>query len=817
MDGTLKPEEIFCLSLFLLRAMNMEKKYLKIITVSVLIDARLSTILFSGVILWMTAFISTPASVAAACCASGASTITTYAGIASAGYTGDGGPATSASLSEAEACIMDAAGNLYFCDSQNHVVRKVSAGGTISTFAGNGTVGNTGDGGPAASAQMSLPWGLAMDAAGNLYISDNVYCVIRKVTPGGIISTFAGTTCGYSGDGGPATSAKLFDPYGIAFDASGDLFIADGGNHVIREVSPGGIITTVAGNGTVGFSGDGGPALSAQLNTPDALAIDPSSGDVYFDDNVNYRIRKFTPGGTITTIAGNGSSAFGGDGGPATLAGVYDAQGLAFCGGSLYLSDTYDNRIRAVDPTGVITTLAGNGLSPDSGNGGPATLSLTFLPAGLYFNAAGDLFASGVMQVRKISSNCLPTPTPTNTPSLTPTWTLTPTLTLTPTQTPTSSFTTTPTNSPTPMAAAVTDYGCFAQSGDGGDAIISDINGYASPPPPIAVVVTPVSSPGASWPSFCGSGSPISDNKFAWTTATLPTTMVFQRSFTITPALISGGSFGITFGADDEAAFVLTNSLYPAGVTLASCFSGGGVCLACHSQTFLGSLLAGSGVNTLTMTVINTGNIALGPYLGFAWFHYSICVWSGTPTPTPTNSLTPTSTNTPTKSPTQTPTSTFSNTATPSPTNSPTKSPTVTPTSSPTLTATQTPTLTITNTTTITSTPTNSPTITPTLTFTPVPIDIFYVDKNLFSPSTDKAVSILVSYNQYPGEYNLRVYNTAGEHIKNLDSQYLKSPVNKFYTWDGTNKNGDACASGVYIFYLIEPYSRKVKRVLLVR
>lgn len=211
-------------------------------------------------------------------------TITTVVGDGNLGYSGDGGPAVSAQLHNPTAVATDASGNLYFADYLNHVIRRVDSNGTITTVAGNGTAGYSGDGGLATSAQLSGPLSFALDASGNLYISDVFNHVIRKVTPGGTISTVAGNgSYGYSGDGGPATSAQLNTPQGVAVDASGNLYIADYSNYVIRKVTLGGIISTVAGNNTQGNSGDGGQAASAQLTNPLSLAVDVS-GNLYIGD-----------------------------------------------------------------------------------------------------------------------------------------------------------------------------------------------------------------------------------------------------------------------------------------------------------------------------------------------------------------------------------------------------------------------------------------------------------------------------------------------------------------------------------------------------
>jgi sugar lactone lactonase YvrE len=232
---------------------------------------------------------------------------------------------------------VDSVGNVYIADLGNKRIRKVS-GGTITTIAGNGAAGFSGDGGPATSASLSAPYGVALDSTGSLYTADNDNNRIRKVS-GGTITTVAGNgNLGFSGDGGPATSASLAQPEGLAVDSSGNLYIADTRNHRIRKLS-GGTITTIAGNGTPGFSGDGGPATSASLYNPGGVAVD-SAGNLYIADSNNNRIRKVS-GGTITTVAGNGNAGFSGDGGPATSASLNYPIGIAVdSAGDLYTADS---------------------------------------------------------------------------------------------------------------------------------------------------------------------------------------------------------------------------------------------------------------------------------------------------------------------------------------------------------------------------------------------------------------------------------------------------------------------------------------------
>jgi uncharacterized protein (TIGR03437 family) len=244
---------------------------------------------------------------------------------------------------------VDSAGNLYIADSYNNRIRKVT-NGVITTVAGNGTQGYSGDNGPATSAQFSYPEGVTVDSAGNLYIADTGNGRIRKVS-NGVITTVAGNgTGGFSGDGGPATSAELYCPVGVAMDSAGNLYIADACTQRIRKVANG-VITTVAGNGTGYYSGDNGPAASAELNGPSGLAPD-AAGNLYIADSFNNRIRKVT-NGVITTVAGNGTQGFSGDNGPAANAMLSGPIGITVdSAGDLYIADTGNSRIRILTPTG---------------------------------------------------------------------------------------------------------------------------------------------------------------------------------------------------------------------------------------------------------------------------------------------------------------------------------------------------------------------------------------------------------------------------------------------------------------------------------
>ncbi len=334
---------------------------------------------------------------------SGADTITTIAGLGTAGFAGDGGQATSAQLNRPRGVAVDAQGNVYVANESAHRVRKVS-GGIISTVAGTGVAGYSGDGGQATSAQLSGPVGVAVDGQGNLYIADRDNARIRKVSAG-IISTVAGTgVAGYSGDGGQATSAQLNNPYGIAVDAQGNLYIADLGNNRVRKVTTAGVISTVAGTGVAGYSGDGGQATSAQLKTPIAVAVD-AQGSLYIADYGNYRVRKVTTAGVISTVAGTGVAGSSGDGGQATSAQLNSPAGIAVgAAGTLYMADWANNRIRAVSG-GIITTIAGS-TAGFAGDGGAASSAQLNSPFDLAVDSRGSLYVSDTLnqRLRKIEN-----------------------------------------------------------------------------------------------------------------------------------------------------------------------------------------------------------------------------------------------------------------------------------------------------------------------------------------------------------------------------------------------------------------------------
>ena len=317
------------------------------------------------------------------------------------GY-GDGRQATAACLNSPGGVAVDAAGNLYIADA--NTIRKVASDGIISTVAGIGTQGYSGDGDQATKAQLGSPYSVAVDPVGNIYIADYSNSRIRKVALNGIITTVAGNgTQGYSGDGGQAINAQLNGPVGVAIDAASNIYIADDFNYRLRKVSPSGVITTVAGSGGFGFAGDGGPATDAQLRLVLGVAVDPSTGALYAADY--NRVRKISPAGVITTAAGDGGNGDGGAAINATLA----ASGLALDpAGNLYIADSTNRRVRKVSTNGIISTVAGNGnlLSYfDSGDGGPATNATLFQPSRVAADAVGNIYISGRYAIRKVSAS----------------------------------------------------------------------------------------------------------------------------------------------------------------------------------------------------------------------------------------------------------------------------------------------------------------------------------------------------------------------------------------------------------------------------
>ncbi|HSY75612.1 MAG TPA: hypothetical protein VK890_02075, partial [Bacteroidia bacterium] len=322
--------------------------------------------------------------------------IFTVAGNGSQGFAGDSGPATAASLYYATGVALDPAGNIYIADQQNMVIRKVTkATGIITTIAGQaGYFGSSGDGGPASAAFLNWPSGLAY-YNGSLYIADQVNDAIRKIDLStDTITTIAGTcgTPGFSGDGNAATGALLYHPTGLTFDNKGNMFIADATNNRIREVATSGVINTVAGNGTAGYFDSVSPLLG-ELNNPTGVAVD-ASGNIYIADENNNRIRKVSVITLlISTIAGNGTAGYGGDGAAASGAILNNPIGITLdASGNFYIADEGNYRIRKINTAGVINTIAGNGVAGYAGDYGPATAAMLWAPWAVALDAAGNIF-----------------------------------------------------------------------------------------------------------------------------------------------------------------------------------------------------------------------------------------------------------------------------------------------------------------------------------------------------------------------------------------------------------------------------------------
>jgi sugar lactone lactonase YvrE len=344
-----------------------------------------------------------------------AATVTVVAGTGELGRSGDGGPALQALLNFPYGVAISPAGLLYFSEHGNDIVRRVDPDGTLVAVAGMaGKSGRSGDGGPATQARLSDPLHLAFDAAGNLFIADGSNNRIRKVTPDGIITTYAGggNPADRVGDGGPATAARLNLARGLAVDAAGNLYIGDTENFRVRKVTPAGIISTVAGTGKKGYSGDGGLATEARLNTPAALAMD-TSGNLYiveygpgWEEGTGQRVRKVSPEGIISTVAGSGEPGYSGDGGPAVEGRFNSITGIAVdAAGNLFLADWGNFRVRKVDPTGVLTTVVGNGEDTVAAEGGDPTATGLRGPWGLAIDARGNLFLADTPYVTTSESD----------------------------------------------------------------------------------------------------------------------------------------------------------------------------------------------------------------------------------------------------------------------------------------------------------------------------------------------------------------------------------------------------------------------------
>ncbi|HVA97818.1 MAG TPA: T9SS type A sorting domain-containing protein [Bacteroidia bacterium] len=341
------------------------------------------------------------------CQISEAQIINTIAGDSIQGFSGDGGQATAAELGKPLGVAVDAFGNIYFTDTQNHRIRKVNSSGVISTIAGNGMTGYSGDYGPATEAEITEPYGIAVDDTGNVYFSDNTDNCIRKINTSGVINTIAGNivTAGYSGDGGPATAAQLNAPMGLYIDAFGNIYFADYRNNCIRKINTSGIISTIVGNGTAGYSGDGGQATAAELNGPSGVTLD-DSGNIYIADANNNLIRKVNTSGVISSFAGTGTSGFSGDRGVATLARLNVPMSVyADASGNIYIADYNNVRIRKVNISGIISTVAGTGIYGFSGDGGSATSAKIGWPYAVTIGANGNMYIADTWnnRIRKVT------------------------------------------------------------------------------------------------------------------------------------------------------------------------------------------------------------------------------------------------------------------------------------------------------------------------------------------------------------------------------------------------------------------------------
>ncbi|MGL5004235.1 MAG: hypothetical protein ACRDAM_14955, partial [Casimicrobium sp.] len=309
-----------------------------------------------------------------------AQNISTIAGNGLPGFSGDGAVATSATLSGANGIALDRFGNVFVADSFNHRIRKIALDGKISTIAGTGVQGFSGDGAEATKAALNYPVHLAFAADGTLLIADNGNHRVRRVGTNGIISTVAGNgTEGFAGDGGAATAAQLNNPVGVATGGNGSIYIGDAQNHRVRRVDTNGVISTVAGNGTAGFAGDGGAATAAQLNFPGAIYV-AANGDLLIADYANNRVRRVASDGIISTFAGTGTAGATGDGAAATAAQLSGPFHLAGgTNGSVLIVDQIGGRVRSVASDGKISTVVGGGSA--FGDGDLATKAVLSSPS----------------------------------------------------------------------------------------------------------------------------------------------------------------------------------------------------------------------------------------------------------------------------------------------------------------------------------------------------------------------------------------------------------------------------------------------------
>lgn len=340
--------------------------------------------------------------------ASNAQVIHTIAGNGTAGYNGDGIAALSAELSSPYGVGTDSLGNLFIGDAGNNRIRKIDTAGIITTVAGTGTAGYNGDLILAVTAELNFPYGMAVSRAGIIVIADMNNHRIRSIKSesGGLITTIAGTgVAGFSGDSGLAVNAKINTPQGIFWDAANNVYFGDHNNHRIRKISASGIITTIAGNGTAGFGGDGGLATAAELYFPSGVTKD-TLGNIYIADMFNNRIRKIDTAGIITTVAGTGTPGYSGDNGPAILANInYPKDVYIDHNGNIIITDPDNQRLRMINTAGIITTIAGNGVQSYCCDGGAATSAELDEPQGVFVDKYGSIYTGDCLnnRIRKIT------------------------------------------------------------------------------------------------------------------------------------------------------------------------------------------------------------------------------------------------------------------------------------------------------------------------------------------------------------------------------------------------------------------------------
>jgi hypothetical protein len=332
--------------------------------------------------------------------------ITRVAGTGTLGNSGDDGPATEAELNQPFGVAATADGGFLIADTGNNEVRQVSAAGVITRVAGTGTAGKTGDTGPATAAELNSPLGVAATADGGFLIADIGNNEVRQVSAAGVITRVAGTgTAGNTGDTGPATDAELNHPGGVAATADGGFLIADTGNNEVRQVSAAGVITRAAGTGTAGNSGDDGPATDAELNSPTGVAA-TADGGFLIADTANNRVRHVSAAGVITRVAGTGTAGNSGDDGPATDAELSSPTGVAATAdGGFLIADIGNLEVRKVSAAGVITRVAGTGTAGNTGDDGPATEAQLDSPGGVAVTADGGFLIADIQncQVRKVA------------------------------------------------------------------------------------------------------------------------------------------------------------------------------------------------------------------------------------------------------------------------------------------------------------------------------------------------------------------------------------------------------------------------------